>query len=159
MSASDPFWKAIIQLGFYAGLRKGEMLSLTWGDIDFERHQLRITPKEDWAPKDRESREIELHPTLEEYLGTWKKLAQGGSKKVVRWDRRSNQLSMEFTKLLKRSGVAKGSLHSLRHSFAYVLSSVMWWVCCFVAVVVRPLERIRKDAVDGTVTLLVAVAF
>jgi integrase len=90
------------------------MLSLTWDDIDFAKRQLKITPKDDWTPKDFEAREIELHPALEEYLANWKKLCDGHPK-VVRWDRPKNQLSMAFTALRKKAGLANGSLHSLRH--------------------------------------------
>ncbi|MBI3551582.1 MAG: site-specific integrase [Elusimicrobia bacterium] len=117
IEVADPFWRVVIYLGFYAGLRKGEMLALEWADIDFERHQVRITPKADWRPKDYDAREIETHPVLEEYLANWKKLAQPNGK-VVPWDRQSNHLSMGFTALRKKAGLDKGSLHSLRHSFA-----------------------------------------
>lgn len=117
LTTADPFWKVILYLGFYAGLRKGEMLSLTWEDIDFDKRQVKITPKAWWTPKDFEAREIELHPALEEYLANWKRLCNG-SQKVLPWDRPKNQLSMGFTALRKKAGLANGSMHSLRHSFA-----------------------------------------
>jgi integrase len=117
MASADPLWKLIVYLGFYAGLRRGEMLSLEWQDFDFERHIMRVTPKINWHPKDYEAREIPLHTTLEEYLKVWKKLSQNSSK-VVPWNQPSPYLTLYFSKLLKRTGINKGSLHSLRHSFA-----------------------------------------
>lgn len=117
LAAADPFWKLIVHLGFLAGLRKGEMLSLEWEDVDFDNHQIKITPRNGWRPKDYEAREVEMNPTLEEYLKNWKQLANG-DKKVIIWDQASNKLSLGFSRLLRNSGVGKGSLHSLRHTFA-----------------------------------------
>ncbi|MBI4063507.1 MAG: site-specific integrase [Elusimicrobia bacterium] len=117
LAHSDPFMKTIIYLGFYAGLRKGEMLALEWPDIDFEGQQVRVTPKKHWHPKDYDPREIPMHPTLLEHLKNWKTVMEG-SEKVLLWDRPSNYLSTWFSKLLSRTGINKGSLHTLRHSFA-----------------------------------------
>ncbi len=128
LQKADPFWKTLIYLGYYAGLRMGEMLNLDWADVDFERHQLRISPKEDWSPKDAEPREIYLHLTLEEHLKVWCAVSQPHVR-VLPWERRTNQMSNMFKNFLKRCGITKGSLHTLRHSFAYVVSLVMWCLC------------------------------
>lgn len=114
---TDPFWKTVVYLGYYAGLRMGEMLNLDWADMDFDKHQLRITPKDDWHPKDYEAREIDLHPTLEAHLKAWRAVCQTHTR-VLPWERRTNQMSNMFKNFLKRSGINKGSLHTLRHSFA-----------------------------------------
>ncbi|OGR48603.1 MAG: hypothetical protein A2X37_07075 [Elusimicrobia bacterium GWA2_66_18] len=98
-------------------MRLGEMIHLEWQDVDFERQELRVTPKEDWTPKDRESREIDLHPTLAAHLKAWKTVS-AQHKNVVPWDRRTHQFSMMFSAFLRRSGIERGSLHSLRHTFA-----------------------------------------
>ncbi len=118
--AADPFWKLVIYLGLYAGLRKGEMLALEWPHMDFDRHQIKITPTEEWHPKDYEAREIPLHPVLENYLKVWRQLCNGsnGHRRILPWDQPHNYFSIKFSKLLKKSGVHRGSLHSLRHSFA-----------------------------------------
>lgn len=117
LERADPFWKTVVLLGFYGGLRLGEMLHLEWQDVDFERQELRIAPKEDWHPKDCEAREIDLHPALGTHLRAWKAVSSQQAR-VVPWDRRNHQFSMMFSSFLRRCGIAKGSLHSLRHSFA-----------------------------------------
>ena len=117
LEKSDPYWRTVVNLGYYAGLRLGEMLHLEWQDIDFERQELRVAPKEDWTPKDRESREIDPHPTLAEHLKAWKAVS-AQHKSVLPWDRRTHQFSMMFSAFLRRCGIARGSLHSLRHTFA-----------------------------------------
>ncbi|OIO04655.1 MAG: hypothetical protein AUJ52_14825 [Elusimicrobia bacterium CG1_02_63_36] len=117
LAAADPFWRTVIHLGFYAGLRRGEMLALQWRDVDFGSRQLRITPKEGWTPKDYEAREIELHPALEEVL---RELKNGAAEtdRVLLPSLAPGHLSKAFTRFLEKSGVAKGGLHALRHSFA-----------------------------------------
>lgn len=117
IAAAEPFWKCVIYLGFYAGLRRGEMLSLGWDHVDFSRHQLKIYPTEEWTPKDYEAREIQMHPKLEDFLSTWKKLGAANGK-VVPWTQPPHFLSITFTRFLTRLDINKGSLHSLRHSFA-----------------------------------------
>lgn len=119
LKVSDPYWKAVIHLGVYAGLRRGEMLHLTWDDVDFDRGVIRVAPNEDWHPKDREAREIPIHPALEEYLKDWKKLFdKKESNNVIPWVGKHNIFSRNFSRILHRAELEKGSLHTLRHSFA-----------------------------------------
>ena len=53
-------WQAMITLGYCCGLRIGEVLNLTWSDVDFERSRIRIARKQAsstcsaWSPKDRD---------------------------------------------------------------------------------------------------------
>lgn len=42
------------------GLRKDELINLTWNDLDLKRGTLRLTAKEDFVPKDYEEREIPI---------------------------------------------------------------------------------------------------
>lgn len=56
------WWRALISVAYGSGLRRGEILNLTWGDIDFENQLVRIIPKVEssetlgWEPKDHEKR-------------------------------------------------------------------------------------------------------
>jgi integrase len=49
----------MIALGYCCGLRLGEVLNLTWSDVDFERSQVRVARKDAakqrvaWTPKDK----------------------------------------------------------------------------------------------------------
>ena len=38
-------WRGLITLAYCCGLRQGEILNLTWGDIDFEQQRLRVVRK------------------------------------------------------------------------------------------------------------------
>ncbi|MCG3204915.1 MAG: Tyrosine recombinase XerC [Elusimicrobia bacterium] len=117
LSVADPYWRVIIHIGFYAGLRLGEIVNLKWADIDFKQRFLKVSPNDEWHPKDREARQVPMHRELEECLRGWQK-ASAGQENVVPWNMKYCILSMNFTRLRKRSGLDKGTLHSLRHSFA-----------------------------------------
>lgn len=117
LDKAEPFWKTVIYIGFYAGLRMGEMLNLEWTDVDFHQRILKVTPTEHWHPKDREAREVPLHPELEEHLKLWKKISSGTTK-ILPWNQKKNIFSRTFAKVRKRSELEQGSVHTLRHSFA-----------------------------------------
>ena len=56
----------MIALGYCCGLRLGEVLNLTWSDVDFERSQVRVARKDAakqrvaWTPKDKDMRIVPL---------------------------------------------------------------------------------------------------
>ncbi len=117
LSEASPLWKTVILLGFFAGLRRDEILHLDWTDVDFETNQLKITPKDDWHPKDREAREVPIHPSLKDHLDEWKKQSTE-SNRVVPWPHTPIALTEAFSRMRQRVGIKFGTLHTLRHSFA-----------------------------------------
>jgi len=62
-------WRGMITLGYCCGLGLGEVLHLTWSDIDFEKGLLRIARKRsgadgpEWTPKDKDMRLLPLPAT------------------------------------------------------------------------------------------------
>jgi integrase len=59
-------WQGRITLGYCCGLRLGEVLNLTWADVDFERSEIQIVRKNAsecrvaWTPKDKDMRIVPL---------------------------------------------------------------------------------------------------
>jgi len=55
-------WQGMIALAYCCGLRVGEVLNLTWREIDFAEGRLRVVAKRgeadvlDWSPKDKDKR-------------------------------------------------------------------------------------------------------
>jgi site-specific recombinase XerD len=108
---------------FYAflntGMRKSELLNLTWDDVDFERKKIKIIEKADWSPKTSE-RQIPLNDGLFKVL---KALGAKKRGKYVFHDKgqqiESNRLRKRLMSLTKRCGFPDVTkLHSLRHTFA-----------------------------------------
>jgi len=65
-AAQSLWWRALISTAYGSGLRRGEILNLTWGDVDFEKQLIRVSPIErsaktlEWEPKDHESRVVPM---------------------------------------------------------------------------------------------------
>lgn len=118
LAAADPLWQMAIRLGVFLGLRRGEMLNLRWEDIDFQNDIVRIKPNEEWHPKDREEREIPLHPELKSHMNRWRAACKNDEQRVIPWYYKVIAFSQAFSRIIQRAGVNKGSLHTLRHTFA-----------------------------------------
>jgi len=104
----------------YTGMRKGELLNLTWNDVDLKRDKIKIQNKDFWKPKTGQ-REISMHDAVRTLLLRLKRENNGKNQfvfhdmdggKLVRKLRRD---FMEITKSCGFPDVTK--LHSLRHTF------------------------------------------
>lgn len=122
LKIANPLWKTFVHLGFYAGLRRNEILHLEWPHVDFNNHFLKIRSEADWHPKDKGDREVPLHPQLEERLRRWRRVSSAQTK-IIPWNLHANMFSLYFARLLRRASIQQGSLHTLRHSFASHLAT------------------------------------
>lgn len=121
-----------VVLCFYTGLRIGELLALTWADIDFEKRVLSITKTcrdgnengkhvriIDTPKTEKSIRKIPLSKDIADMLKRMKKKSKceyiiaDGNKPVFL---RSYQRTFEL--LLKRLNLQHKGFHSLRHTFA-----------------------------------------
>ena len=121
-----------ILLCLYSGLRIGELLALTWGDVDIAKGMLSVTKSchDSWdggaykkvieTPKTESSfRTIPLPQQIMPYLKNLKKTAK--SEYVIGKKARGEQVrtyQKMFENMLKRLQIEKKGFHSLRHTFA-----------------------------------------
>ena len=131
LSAKKDKYRGII-LCLYTGLRIGELLALTWNDVDFEKSILSVTKTchdgnengkhlriIDTPKTENSRRQIPLSKTLIKMLKGIKKKSKctfviaDGEKPVFI---RSYQRTFEL--LLKKLGLSHKGFHSLRHTFA-----------------------------------------
>ena len=140
-AAQSLWWRALISAAYGSGLRRGEILNLTWGDVDFEEQLIRVSPIEgsaktlEWEPKDHESRVVPMSDKTTLLFADLQAQSEEGhpyifiSPKRLAWiiRRRTvgnwtpisdviNNLVRDFGQIRKRAGVSKCTLHDLRRS-------------------------------------------
>ncbi len=127
------------------GMRRGELLALTWSNIDFERQSLQVVHTVDYIPKygyvqtepktKAGKRLIRLPAFLMDMLEVHRVQQEEQRSKVgVAWENRDlvfpdlkggyfnpNYLLRVFKKILENAGVPHMHFHDLRHSAATIL--------------------------------------
>jgi integrase len=135
------WWQTLLAVAYGSGLRRREMLNLTWADIDFENQRVRVVPKNstkytiEWEPKDHENRVVPISDQASQLLANLQAASQEGfpyvfitPKRLARiklriktncWNPRSeeiNNLSRDFDVIRCHSGIAECTIHDLRRS-------------------------------------------
>jgi integrase len=135
------WWKAFISVAYCCGLRKGEILNLTWKDIDFINQLIHVRAKEKskvhlaWESKTHENRSVPMPEQTSQHLANLQAEAQEGFpyvfisperfelitllQKKANWSNLKaikNNLNRNFDVVRRRAGVAKCTLHDLRRS-------------------------------------------
>jgi integrase len=111
----------VICLLLLTGMRKGELFSLTWSEVDFENSVIWLSA---YKTKGKKRRRIPLTPTLKEILLT----LMDYSSELVISNYTFDMFKKHWTKLLKKiyfGTISDGSslrIHDLRHIYAQSLS-------------------------------------
>ncbi len=132
-------WRGMITLGYLCGLRLGEVLNLTWQDVDFERSEVCVVRKTAskqraaWTPKDKDMRIVPLPGMAVNVLTDMHFAVADGQvymcvngKGPAAGDRvkRSN-VWRDFQALRRKAGIAKCSFHDLRKSYCTNLANAV----------------------------------
>ena len=125
IDAAGPALRPLVVAGLYTGARLGELLRLTWGDVNFGAGTISL-----FRPKVGNASRIPLHPRLAEELVRVREARALKEKRAVADDepiflsgygRAWVTVRRAFGRALKAAGLAgrKGlTFHSLRHTFA-----------------------------------------
>jgi integrase len=109
----------LIRLLLGTGLRRSEALTLTWGDVDFERRFVGIRGE---VAKDKEFRAVPLTDDALEALKLWH--AQSAKTDPEDWvfpgvqGERIKRVDKAWGEVLKAAGIADFRLHDCRHDYA-----------------------------------------
>ena len=140
-SIEELWWRAFISVAYCSGLRREEILNLTWNDVDFENQYIHVTPKEnskytiEWEPKDHECRVVPMPEETTQLLVDIQSESPEGfpyvfmspdrfehiKKRIQQGDWNSkcetvNNIVKNFTKLRKKAGIDKCTIHDMRRS-------------------------------------------
>jgi integrase len=136
-------WDLILLTAMTTAMRRGEILNLTWRDIDFDNHQIHINPKENteytwlWLIKDNERRSVPLTEELEKMLidhqseqpegysyvfvpsGRYDQIKR--RMQIGNWTQEHgrcpmNNFTRQFKKILTEAEIATGKFHDLRRT-------------------------------------------
>jgi len=140
-TAEKIWWYALFSLAYGSGLRRNEILHLTWADIDFENQRIKVSAKKgaedilEWDPKNRKNRIVPMSDKSSQLLANIQAQAPEGHpyvfvspkrlerikqrRKIGKWNPRSalvNNLTRDFNVIRRRANVAECTIHDLRRS-------------------------------------------
>ena len=116
----DPFWLPAFQFLYYTGIRKGEMINLTWDKVNLTNKPpyIRIVSSSDWKTKTGKARMLHLHKKAIKII----KNQIGLHPKYVFISKVGNQVhpNTPYNSLKRALNRLKltGDVHKLRHTFA-----------------------------------------
>ena len=122
----------IILVAAFTGLRRGEVISLRWRDVDFEASSIHVRESvsagKDSTPKGRRSRTVTMAPQVAAVLARLapddsrhsRELVFPGTRPGCKLD--PDALSGRFSAARKRAGLRPLTFHDLRHTFASLLA-------------------------------------
>lgn len=133
--------KAFFAIGFFTGMRTGEIIGLKWSDIDFGNKIISVRRSirqgRETVPKTKSSiRDIDLLDVLEPYLIKHKSLALKDSIYLFETYRgqpykKTDNISSHFWKpILKKQNIEYRIMYQMRHTFASLMISkgenILW---------------------------------
>ncbi|MFC1683157.1 tyrosine-type recombinase/integrase [Candidatus Zixiibacteriota bacterium] len=113
-SDKAPYLRPIIILAITTAMRKGEILSLKWEDVDLDRRVIHIK-----HTKNDQPREVPIMDCLFETLSAWRKKRLDNCYVFGNTIRQPIiSFRTAFEKALKRAGIENFRFHDLRHTAA-----------------------------------------
>jgi integrase len=111
------FVQPLVLLPLNSGLRRGELFSLEWDDVDLSRGMLTVQGK---TAKSGKTRHVELNSAIRNTFRTWKK--QMASAGLVfpspRGGDRLDNINHTWSALMRDAKIVNLRFHDLRHTFA-----------------------------------------
>jgi integrase len=111
----------VFALGYYAGLRKEEIINVQWSWIDWKRKILAVRQDAHFTTKNKKDREIPLSPSLAKILKPFKSetgfIYRPEKKAGVNRHYRTD-FKKAFANVSNKAGLQWVTPHILRHSFA-----------------------------------------
>jgi len=107
-----PHLSSIVRLAYHSGMRRGEILTLTWGQVDLKEGFLRL------RAEDTKTNEGRLVPLNRELIEMFKAMPRGLPMTPVFTYKGHSiaEMKRSFTTACQRAGVAGFTFHDLRHT-------------------------------------------
>lgn len=122
-----PFWHDMILCGLRTGLRHGELIGLTWSDVDLERRTLNVIRsvvyKVEDSPKSNRGRPIPLCKDIYECLAAYPNKIGRIFSQATGESQTYGRTQWAFRQIRIKAGLRPMGWHILRHTFASQLVS------------------------------------
>ncbi|MHC4131289.1 MAG: tyrosine-type recombinase/integrase [Planctomycetota bacterium] len=140
-AAKDLWWKTFLAVAYCSGLRRNEILHLTWKDIDFDHKTISVSIKKEsekivaWEPKGRKNRLVPISDEALKFLADIQVNAPDGHpyvfikperlerimrrKRDGQWNERTdvvNNMTSSFHRIRKKAKVDRCKIHDFRKS-------------------------------------------
>lgn len=131
MKKAHPDWAAYFAIGFFTGMRTGEIMALTWEDIDFNAHTITVDKtmtegRLKLSTKTGVSHKVDIVEQLDPYLLKHKEFTflQGGE--LFRTEtgepvQSYNRATSRWRTALKKLGIRYRIPYQMRHTFATMM--------------------------------------
>ncbi|MFA5805026.1 MAG: tyrosine-type recombinase/integrase [Melioribacteraceae bacterium] len=122
------YLKDIFTVGFYTGLRLGELINMRWSWVDFFQNQITVKCSNEFLTKSKKERIVPMSEKVKSVLINRFNIATHQPNEVVFYRIKVRKLHQETISKQFKQAVRKSFLnekihfHSLRHSFASVLA-------------------------------------
>ena len=105
--------KPVFILALNTGMRRGEIFSIDWEDVDFQKNEIKL-----WAEntKNGKAHLVLMNAAARLSLIEWKSEADKVSGKIFRYSK--SYAAMLFSEVCKKLDIQDVTLHTLRHTFA-----------------------------------------
>ncbi len=121
LEAVKPYWRDSLEFLYHTGIRKGELINLTWEDVNMDAEQptIKIQAKDGWTPKTNQQRPIPLNAKAVEIIERQDHsvehnyIFKGKYGGMIHRDKIYRCLKTTLNKL----GL-EGNVHKFRHTFA-----------------------------------------
>jgi integrase len=112
LAACPEYLKPIVKLAYHTGMRKSEILSLTWGKVDLKEGFIRL------KPEDTKTHEKRLVPLNRELVEMFKAMPRGlpGVKVFTRLGKPIKSIREIFDKACKQARINDFTFHDFRHT-------------------------------------------
>ena len=116
----EQWMKDLVTIAVLTGLRRGELLGLTWSAVDFARRVIRIESSEGFRTKHGRRRNVPMNENVYQIL--WIRKEQSRTDFVFTYRGRQilgSQVTHKFKRYIRSCGLDPAiHVHSLRHTFA-----------------------------------------
>jgi integrase len=112
LAQCSPHLKQIVKVAYYTGMRQGEIINLTWDQVDLKEGLIRL------HPEDTKTNEGRLVPLAEDLVEMFKAMPRGlpGVKVFTYQGKSVSCIKKSFVTACKRAGIEDFTFHDLRHT-------------------------------------------